>query len=88
LPGEGREEEAEGMVGAGGVCQQRESPFSFQVPLKPTLPHGRAGPGGSPNNERVGRGMGGSQPCEGGLGHPQATHMSPKLLACLNSLLG
>jgi hypothetical protein len=29
-----------------------------------------------PSNERVGRGMGGSQPGEGGLGHPQATCMS------------
>jgi hypothetical protein len=28
-----------------------------------------------PNNERVGRGMGGPQPGEGGLVHPQATYM-------------
>jgi hypothetical protein len=32
---------------AGGVSQQRESAFLFQMPLKPILPHGRAGPGGS-----------------------------------------
>jgi hypothetical protein len=38
-----------------------------------------------PNNERVGRGMGGSQAGEGGLTHPQTTYISPKLfllLAC------
>jgi hypothetical protein len=46
VPGEGREEEAEGVVGAGGVCRQREHAFLFQVPLKPTLTHGRAGPRG------------------------------------------
>jgi hypothetical protein len=40
-------------------------------------------------NEWVGRGMGSSQPGEGGLAHPQATYMSPKpflLLACLSLL--
>jgi hypothetical protein len=49
LLGEEREEEEEGTVGTGGVRWQREREraFLFQVPLKPTLPHGRAGPGGS-----------------------------------------
>jgi hypothetical protein len=47
LPGEEREEEAEGKVDVGGVRWQSEHTFLFQVPLKPTLPHGRADPGGS-----------------------------------------
>jgi hypothetical protein len=47
LPGEEREEEAEGTMGVGGVCQQREHAFLVQVPLKPTLPHQKTGPGGS-----------------------------------------
>jgi hypothetical protein len=47
LPGEEREEEAEGIVGTGGVRQQRKGTFLSQVPLKLTLPHRRAGPGGS-----------------------------------------
>jgi hypothetical protein len=43
--------------------------FLFQLLLKPT--HGEGRPKRfSPNNELVGRGMGGSQPGEGGLGHP------------------
>jgi hypothetical protein len=47
LLGEEREGKAEGVVGAGGVHWQRESASLFQVFLKPTLPHGRAGPGGA-----------------------------------------
>jgi hypothetical protein len=46
LPGEEREEEAEGMV-AQVESAGRQHAFLFQVPLKPTLPHRRAGPGGS-----------------------------------------
>jgi hypothetical protein len=30
-----------------------------------------------PNNEQVMKGMGGSQPGEGGLSHPQESHMNP-----------
>jgi hypothetical protein len=67
-------------VGAVGVCQQSEHAFLFQVLLKPTVTHGEGRPRRfPPNKEGVGRGMGGSQPGEGGLGHPQATYMSPKL---------
>jgi hypothetical protein len=47
LPGEEREEEAEGTVGTSRIHWQRECAFIFQVLLKSTLPHGRAGPGGS-----------------------------------------
>jgi hypothetical protein len=43
LTGKEREEAAEGMVGTGGVRQQRQHDFLFQVPLKLILPHGRAG---------------------------------------------
>jgi hypothetical protein len=53
--------------------RERERVLLFQVPLKPTLPHRKAGP----------EGMGSSQPCEGGLAHPQATYMSPKLFLFL-----
>jgi hypothetical protein len=54
--------------------------FLFQVFLKPTLPQGEGRPRRNPsNNEPVGRGMGGSQPGSGGLGHPQVTYMNPKL---------
>jgi hypothetical protein len=68
------------MVGAGGGCWQREHAFLFQVLLKPTLTHREGKPRRFPsNNEQVGRGMGSSQPGEGGLGQPQATYMSPKL---------
>jgi hypothetical protein len=63
--------------GASGVHQQREHAFLFQVLLKPTLTHGEGRPRRfSPNNERVGRGMGSSQPGVGGLGHLWATYMS------------
>jgi hypothetical protein len=87
LPGEEREEEAEDTVGAGGVSRQRAC-FSFSGAFKTyaTPWEGRL-KRFPPNNERVGRGTGGSQPGEGGLVHPQATFMSPKLfllLACLN----
>jgi hypothetical protein len=71
-------------MGAGRVHQQ--SAFLFQVPLKPTLLHGRAGPGGShPIMNCMGRGMGSSQPGEGGLPHPQTTHEPQTflLLICL-----
>jgi hypothetical protein len=47
LPGEEREEELDGKVGAGGVRWQREWAFLFKVPLKLTLSHRRADPGGS-----------------------------------------
>jgi hypothetical protein len=47
LPGEGRETEKEGTVSAGRVHWLRERAFLFQFPLKPTLLHGRVGPGGS-----------------------------------------
>jgi hypothetical protein len=46
LPSEEREE-VKDMLGTGEVHWQREDAFLFQVPLKPILPHGRAGPGGS-----------------------------------------
>jgi hypothetical protein len=58
------------MVGTGGVSRQREHAFLFQVPLNPTLMRGWAQEF-PPNNERVGRGMGGSQPGEDGLAHPR-----------------
>jgi hypothetical protein len=45
LPGEEREEEGWAQVESAG--RERERAFPFQVPLKPTLPHGRADPGGS-----------------------------------------
>jgi hypothetical protein len=64
--------------------------FLFQVLLKPILIHQEGPPRRFPtNNDWVGRGMGGSQAEEGGLGHLQATCMSPKLfllLACLNTI--
>jgi hypothetical protein len=87
LPGEEREEKAEGAVGAGGVCQQREHAFFFfQVPLKPTLPQQEGRPRRfPPNNEGVRKGMGGSQPW-GWSGPSSAIYMNPKLfllLACL-----
>jgi hypothetical protein len=48
LPGEEREEEAKSNDGCRWSPQaERESAFLFQVPLKPTLPDGKAGPGGS-----------------------------------------
>jgi hypothetical protein len=85
LTGEEREEK-EGMVGAGGVRRQRES-FSFSCAFKTyTTPWEDWSRRFPPNNEQVGRGMGGSQPGGSGLAHPQATYKSPKLfllLACL-----
>jgi hypothetical protein len=74
------------MVGAGGVRWQRESAFLFHMFLKPTLIHGEGRPRRFPsNNESVGNRMGSSQPDAGGLGHPRATYISPKLflLSCL-----
>jgi hypothetical protein len=68
-----------------------ESAFLFRVPLKPALPHGRAGPGGSyPIINEWGGSMGGYQPGEGGLAYCQATYMSPKhflLQACLSAFV-
>jgi hypothetical protein len=69
--------------GAGGVWQQRRHAFLFQVLLKPTLTHGEGRLSRfSPNNE-----LPKQFPARwGGLGHPWATYMSPKLfllLACL-----
>jgi hypothetical protein len=62
-----KKEEAEATVDAGESMGQDSVLFVFQVLLKPTLPHGRAGPGGShPIMIQVGRGMGTSQPGEGG----------------------
>jgi hypothetical protein len=76
-----------GTVGAGRVCQQRNHAFLFQVLLNPTLTHGRAEPGDShPIMKEWGGDMGGSQPDEGGLGHPQAAYRSPQFfpfLVCL-----
>jgi hypothetical protein len=73
-----------------GGCQQREHAFLFQVLLKPTLTHGEGRPWRfPPNNEQVGRGMGVSQPGEGGLGLSQEIYMNPKhflLLACLTPM--
>jgi hypothetical protein len=78
LPGE--KKRTEHIVGTGGVCQQREDAFLFQVPLKPTLPHRRAGPGGShPIMNKWGGVRLSSQPGESGLALPQATYMNPKL---------
>jgi hypothetical protein len=57
--------------GAGRVRWWRDCAFLFQVLLKSTLTHGEGRPRRfPPNNEQVGRGVGGSQPGEGGLGHP------------------
>jgi hypothetical protein len=74
-------------LSTGRVHPKRECAFLFQVLLKPTLTHGEGRPRSFPhNNEGVRRGMGGPQPGEGGLGHPLAIYMSPKLfllLACL-----
>jgi hypothetical protein len=64
LPGEEREEEGWARVESAG--RERERAFPFQVPLKPTLPHGRADPGGShPIMNKWERGMGSFQPGEG-----------------------
>jgi hypothetical protein len=46
LPGVGREAEKRAQW-AQVESTGQERAFLFQVPLKPTLPHGRAGPGGS-----------------------------------------
>jgi hypothetical protein len=63
----------------------RESvPFILGTFKSYTNSCGGSEPGGS-NNEQVERSMGGSQPGAGGLAHPGATYMSPKLfllLAC------
>jgi hypothetical protein len=86
LPGDEREEEEEGRGGRWSQPAEREC-FSFSDAFKtyPTPWEGRPRRF-PPNNEQVGRGRGGSQPGEGGLVHPQATYISPKLFllpACL-----
>jgi hypothetical protein len=60
---------------AGRVC------FSFSGAFKTyTNPHGEGRPRRfPPNNERLRRDLGSSQPVEGGLGHPWAAYMSLKL---------
>jgi hypothetical protein len=71
-----------------GVCEQREHAFLFQVLLKLTLTQGEGRPRRfPPNNEGVGRGLGGSQPGAGVLDHPQATYGSPKLFLLLDCLI-
>jgi hypothetical protein len=61
-------------MGAGGICQQIELAFLFQVLLKCTLTCGEGRPRKfPPNNEQVCRGM----------GHRQATFMNPKLFLLL-----
>jgi hypothetical protein len=58
----------------------REPAVLFQVLLKPALTHGEGRPRRfPPDNEGVQRGVGGSQPGEGGLGYPWATYTNPKL---------
>jgi hypothetical protein len=53
------------------ASREREHAFLFQVLLKPTVTHGEGRPRRfPPNNERVGRGVDGSQPGAGGLDHP------------------
>jgi hypothetical protein len=43
----GKGKKKKGKVRTSRVRRQRENAFLFQVPLKTTLPHGKAGPGGS-----------------------------------------
>jgi hypothetical protein len=77
LPGEEREEEAEGTVSADGVHRQTERAFfsgAFKIYTTPREGRPRRF---RPNNEPAGRGMGGSQPGEGGLAHPQAPTCAP-----------
>jgi hypothetical protein len=74
------------MVGAGGVCWQREHAFPFQVLLKPSLIRGEGRPRRfPPNNEHVGRGMGGSQlgASPGDLQEPQTFAASRLPHTCL-----
>jgi hypothetical protein len=72
-------------------CKPREHAFLFQVPLKPTLPHGEGRPTMfAPSNEGVERGMAGSQADEGGLVHSPGNLHEPQsflLLACLTFTL-
>jgi hypothetical protein len=60
---------------------------ALQVLLKPMITYGKGQTRWFKfNNQWVGRSMDGSWPGEGGLGHPQATYLNPKLfllLACL-----
>jgi hypothetical protein len=65
----------------------RQSAFLFQMLLKPTLTYEEGRPRRFPHNdEQVGRAWAVPSPGKGGLDHPRATYMSPKLiqpLACL-----
>jgi hypothetical protein len=75
LPGRGRKT-GRGHSGCRWSPPAETHAFLFQVPLKPTLPHGRAGPGGS---HPIMSEWGGGQAVPSQVrvlwpGHPQATH--------------